>query len=72
MVSPIKEDVFELIESSLPHTTFKCAFLAGLMDLPPLIRNAAVIGHLHHGKTSLVDILVKDTHVEHPERESCA
>ena len=33
------------------------------MDHPELIRNVAVVGHLHHGKTSLVDLLVQQTHV---------
>jgi len=69
MIAPIKEAVFELIESSLPRTTFKWAFVTALMDSPALIRNVALIGHLHHGKTSLLDMLVKETHVEHRERE---
>lgn len=29
-----------------------CRFLADLMDNPELIRNVALIGHLHHGKVS--------------------
>ena len=32
------------------------------MGHPDLIRNIAVVGHLHHGKTSLVDMLVTQTH----------
>lgn len=27
-----------------------------------MVRNIAVVGHLHHGKTSLVDMLVYETH----------
>ena len=27
-----------------------------------LIRNIAIIGHLHHGKTSLMDLFVRQTH----------
>ena len=34
------------------------------MDNPALIRNVALIGHLHHGKTTFVDCLVRQTHPE--------
>jgi len=27
-----------------------------------LIRNVSIVGHLHHGKTSLIDLLVYETH----------
>ncbi|KAF0462937.1 P-loop containing nucleoside triphosphate hydrolase protein [Gigaspora margarita] len=33
-----------------------------MMNFPELIRNVAIIGHLHHGKTSFVDMLVNETH----------
>lgn len=36
--------------------------MADLMDTPPLIRNVALVGHLHHGKTTFVDCLVRQTH----------
>lgn len=29
---------------------------------PEFIRNIALIGHIHHGKTSFMDILVEQTH----------
>lgn len=32
------------------------------MSLPEMIRNVAVVGHLHHGKTALMDMLVFETH----------
>ncbi len=32
------------------------------MSFPKMIRNVAVVGHLHHGKTALVDMLVFETH----------
>lgn len=41
---------------------FISRFLVDMMNTPHLIRNVALIGHLHHGKTSLVDCLVKQTH----------
>ena len=37
-------------------------FLADIMDNPELIRNVALCGHMHHGKTSFVDGLIEQTH----------
>lgn len=34
----------------------------GLASNPESVRNVAIVGHLHHGKTSLVDLLVHETH----------
>lgn len=44
-----------------------------MMNTPDLIRNIAIVGHLHHGKTSFVDMLISETHdipinVDQPER----
>ena len=33
-----------------------------LMNHPDQIRNIAIAGHLHHGKTALMDMLVMETH----------
>lgn len=33
------------------------------LQFPSMIRNVAVVGHLHHGKTALLDMLVFETHV---------
>jgi len=38
------------------------------MRHPNLVRNIAVLGHLHHGKTTLVDNLVSLTHELGPTR----
>lgn len=32
------------------------------MSSPHLIRNVAMVGHLHHGKTSVMDLLIEQTH----------
>ena len=35
---------------------------------PKQVRNVAVIGHLHHGKTTFVDMLVSQTHYFEPPK----
>jgi hypothetical protein len=37
-------------------------FMLDLMNYPDMMRNVVVAGHLHHGKTSLLDMLVFETH----------
>ena len=39
-------------------------FLADQMDNPELIRNVALIGNLHSGKSNFVDALFEQTHPE--------
>lgn len=53
--------LFEHMNVKLKRKNFN-RFLADLMDTPPLIRNVALVGHLHHGKTTFVDCLVRQTH----------
>jgi U5 small nuclear ribonucleoprotein component len=36
--------------------------LLDLLHVKDRIRNVAIVGHLHHGKTSLMDVLVEETH----------
>ncbi|CAJ0858818.1 14633_t:CDS:10 [Entrophospora sp. SA101] len=33
-----------------------------MMNFPELVRNIAIVGHVHHGKTSFVDMLIYETH----------
>ena len=33
-----------------------------MTGFPEMVRNVAVVGHLHHGKTALMDMLVFETH----------
>ncbi|EAT36536.1 AAEL011382-PA [Aedes aegypti] len=62
LIEPVKKVKFQIKEQELPDTTYNMEFLADLMDTPTLIRNVALIGHLHHGKTTFVDCLVRQTH----------
>lgn len=36
--------------------------MSDLLNFPDQIRNVAVVGHLHHGKTAFMDMLVTQTH----------
>ena len=49
----------DYVKSSL---TLSCRFLLQMTNFPEMIRNVAVVGHLHHGKTALLDMLVFETH----------
>ena len=51
---------FFLLFGKLTHgEVFDYDFLAALMEHPHLIRNVALIGAMHHGKTALMDTLVR-------------
>ena len=51
IIAPIREKKFEVLERTALPTSYSNEFLVGLMANPELIRNIAVVGHLHHGKT---------------------
>lgn len=47
----------------LPEVTYSREYMAQLCkDLPERIRNVAFVGNLHTGKTSLIDLIVQQTH----------
>lgn len=64
IIQPIILKNFEMAFKDIPVTNYPEEFLISLMHCPDLIRNIAFIGHLHHGKTTLIDLLVEDTHPE--------
>ncbi|KAI9288868.1 P-loop containing nucleoside triphosphate hydrolase protein [Umbelopsis sp. AD052] len=73
IIAPIKIRKFHIAEKEMPATTYNKEFLVDLMNMPDLIRNVAIVGHLHHGKSSFVDMLIAETHdipvnPEKPER----
>ncbi|KAI9313428.1 P-loop containing nucleoside triphosphate hydrolase protein [Dichotomocladium elegans] len=73
IIAPVKVRKFLVTEKDLPDTRFSKEFMTDLMNFPDLTRNIAIVGHLHHGKTSFVDMLVSETHdipvnVDQPER----
>eukprot|EP00730_Choanoeca_flexa_P018120 TRINITY_DN8794_c0_g1_i2.p1 TRINITY_DN8794_c0_g1~~TRINITY_DN8794_c0_g1_i2.p1 ORF type:complete len:993 (+),score=308.44 TRINITY_DN8794_c0_g1_i2:53-3031(+) len=62
IIKPVVESKYTQIEDDLPATTYEKEFLADLMDCPNLIRNITFAGHLHSGKTTLMDMLIEETH----------
>ena len=56
IIKPIKVKNFSVLEKSAPKLTYSVEFMVGLMSNPLLIRNIAVLGHFHHGKTLLLVI----------------
>ncbi|KRX56036.1 U5 small nuclear ribonucleoprotein component [Trichinella sp. T9] len=62
IVKPVRPKKFQAIERDLPETVYNKEYLADLMDCSNLIRNVALAGHLHHGKTCFVDCLIEQTH----------
>ncbi|KAF9366918.1 U5 small nuclear ribonucleoprotein component [Mortierella sp. NVP85] len=62
IVQPIKIKKFQLEEKDLPLTRFSKQYMYDLMRILPRVRNIAIVGHLHHGKSSIMDMLVSETH----------
>ncbi|KZV87397.1 P-loop containing nucleoside triphosphate hydrolase protein [Exidia glandulosa HHB12029] len=62
IIEPVKVRKWQVEEKNLPETRFDKGFLLQMSNFPEMIRNVAVIGHLHHGKTALLDMLVFETH----------
>ncbi|KAL3653011.1 hypothetical protein CASFOL_002692 [Castilleja foliolosa] len=61
IIKPVRNLKFELgVKDSSTYVSTE--FLLGLMSNPTLVRNVALVGHLHHGKTTFMDMLVEQTH----------
>ena len=54
---------FAIEEGGEPELTYSHDFAAGLLTTPSRVRNVALIGALHHGKTTLADALIEATRV---------
>lgn len=62
IIEPVKVRKFAIEEKGLPETRFDREFMMNLMNFPDMVRNVVVAGHLHSGKTKLMDMLVEETH----------
>ncbi|CAM8916877.1 unnamed protein product [Rhodiola kirilowii] len=61
IIKPVKNLKFELgVKDSSTYVSTN--FLLGLMSNPALVRNVALVGHLQHGKTVFMDMLIEQTH----------
>lgn len=57
-----KKRYWDTWEKEIPELTFNFDYAMSTMENPNYIRNIAICGHLHHGKTALMDMFVKQTH----------
>lgn len=62
IIQPVVVKTFQVTEKDTPETSYSKEFLADLMNFPERVRNVAIVGHLHHGKSSLLDLLVAYSH----------
>lgn len=62
IIAPVEQKKFTVEEADLPPVFFDRGFMTDLMNFPDQIRNVALAGHLHHGKTAFMDMLVLETH----------
>ncbi|KAG6625720.1 110 kDa U5 small nuclear ribonucleoprotein component CLO [Carya illinoinensis] len=61
IIKPVRNIKFEVgVKDSSMYVPTQ--FLVGLMSNPTLVRNVALIGHLQHGKTVFMDMLIEQTH----------
>jgi 116 kDa U5 small nuclear ribonucleoprotein component len=62
IIAPVTQKKFQVQETDLPPVFYSREFMTDLLSFPEQIRNIAFAGHLHHGKTALMDMLVLQTH----------
>ncbi|GAQ12047.1 116 kDa U5 small nuclear ribonucleoprotein component [Aspergillus lentulus] len=62
IIAPVQQKKFSIEEAELPPVHFSREFMTDLLSFPSQIRNIALVGHLHHGKTAFMDMLVTQTH----------
>ncbi|KAI8471075.1 MAG: elongation factor EF-Tu-like protein [Monoraphidium minutum] len=68
IIAPVKDKKHERLLSEPLRSTFTPEFMATLMSNGDLVRHVAVAGALHHGKTTLMDMLVEQTHELPPSK----
>lgn len=62
IVAPVQQKKFAIEEAELPPVYYSREFMTDLLNFPDQTRNVAIVGHLHHGKTAFMDMLVMQTH----------
>jgi len=61
IIAPVKGKNFDIIDKD-HRQDITPEYLENFLSNQDLMRNIAVVGHLHHGKTGLIDMLVSSTH----------
>lgn len=62
IIAPVTQKKFTVQEADLPPVFYSREFMTDMLNFPDQIRNIALAGHLHHGKTAFMDALVMETH----------
>ncbi|KAJ3679071.1 hypothetical protein LUZ60_017082 [Juncus effusus] len=62
IIKPVREIKYEVTGNTMPNPRIPTEFLLGLASNPSLVRHVALIGHLQHGKTVFMDMLIEQTH----------
>ena len=71
IIKPMKVKKFTLVEQTLPETTFDMGYMTQMLDEPELVRNVALVGALHVGKTAFCDCLWEMTHKDVIRHDPC-
>ena len=64
IIEPPKEKFHQVFTKNIPKLKYSAEYMAQLMQKPQLIRNVGLLGHLHHGKTLMSDLLIQATREE--------
>ena len=74
LVEPVAErtklqehTIFTQLKKNVPKTRYNRDYMLSMADIPERIINVGVIGPLHSGKSSLMDLLVIDSHKRIPD-----
>jgi 116 kDa U5 small nuclear ribonucleoprotein component len=70
IIAPVKEKIKFVHEKDLPVTFYNKEYLLDVLGFPELTRNISLVGHLHHGKTAFMDMMITHTHDMHWDLET--
>uniref|UniRef100_A0A7S4G8L4 Tr-type G domain-containing protein n=1 Tax=Eutreptiella gymnastica TaxID=73025 RepID=A0A7S4G8L4_9EUGL len=74
IIEPVKIKNFDAPSRKKAESHSEKSFMIGLTQAPKFIRNVALVGHLHHGRTAFMDYLLNsedrycDTRIDEQER----
>mmetsp|Transcript_3345 Transcript_3345/g.5578 ORF Transcript_3345/g.5578 Transcript_3345/m.5578 type:complete len:305 (-) Transcript_3345:2173-3087(-) len=61
IIEPPKTKFNQVFRREEPELKYSTSYMVQVMSRPQLIRNVAILGALHHGKTLLSDMLIEST-----------